>query len=124
MFFAKIKFSMFFVYFSLVGLSASLGNDSILLFFTDKACPYCQWWEKDISEVYPKTEYAKKFKLIRVSIEKEFNEPSLGLNKPIFGTPTFVFISRGAELGRIEGYNGPEMFWWQVESIINDKSKN
>ena len=124
MLFIKLRYLLFFVFVFLVGLKASFGNDSKLLFFNDEMCSYCRWWEKDIGEIYPKTEYSDEFKLIRISIEKEFIEPSSGLKKPILGTPTFVFIYHGAELGRIEGYNGPEMFWWQVESIIDGKIKD
>ena len=33
-------------------------------------------------------------------------------------TPTFVFYRNDKEIGRIKGYSNPEMFWWQVDEII------
>ena len=118
----KIKYNLLFlllVFFFYV--NPSFSEDNRLLFFTDKNCPYCQWWEKDIGDIYPKTDFAEKFKLTRISFKTDLRGMTSGIKKPVLGTPTFIFIHLGREIGRIEGYNGPEMFWWQVESIINDK---
>ena len=118
----KKYFLLSFMFWFILSVSASLSDGSKLLFFTSKTCPYCQWWEKDIGDIYPKTEYSKEFQLTRITFDKDFNSQDSGLRKSIFGTPTFVFVYLGKEIGRIEGYNGPERFWWQVESIVNNKS--
>ena len=34
------------------------------------------------------------------------------------GTPTFIFLEDSNEKGRITGYSYPEMFWWQVDEIL------
>ena len=121
----RIKyFVLSFIFGFFFDVAASFSEDSRLLFFTETSCPYCQWWEKDISDIYPKTEYSKEFQLTRITFDKDFNSQDSGLKKSIFGTPTFVFVYLGKEIGRIEGYNGPEMFWWQVESIIDGKIKD
>ena len=118
----RIKYILLSLIFGLfLDVAASFSEDSRLLFFTEKSCPYCQWWEKDIGDIYPKTEYSKEFQLTRITFDKDFNSQASGLKKSILGTPTFVFVYLGKEIGRIEGYNGPEMFWWQVESIVNGK---
>ena len=120
--FMGIKYHfLFFMLLSFFYVNQSFSQDNRLLFFTDKNCPYCQWWEKDIGEIYPKTDFAEEFKLTRISFKTDLREITSGLKKSVLGTPTFVFIHLGREIGRIEGYNGPEMFWWQVESIIYDK---
>lgn len=105
-------------------VSVGLGNESKFLFFTDNSCPYCKWWEKDISKVYPKTEFSKIFKLIRISYNRKFDYQSLGLKAPVSGVPTFVLVFKGNEIGRIQGYNGPEMFWWQVEDIVESLNRD
>jgi thioredoxin-related protein len=118
----RIKyFLLSFIFGFFLDISASFCGDSRLLFFTETSCPYCQWWEKDIGDIYPKTEYSKEFQLTRITFDKDFNSQASSLKKSILGTPTFVFVYLGKEIGRIEGYNGPEMFWWQVESIVNGK---
>ena len=33
-------------------------------------------------------------------------------------TPTFIFLEDSNEKGRITGYSYPEMFWWQVDEIL------
>ena len=121
----RIKyFVLSFIFGFFLDISASFSRDSRLLFFTETSCPYCQWWEKDIGDIYPKTEYSKEFQLTRITFDKDFNSQDSGLKKSILGTPTFVFVYLGKEIGRIEGYNGPEMFWWQVESIVKEKNSN
>ena len=35
-------------------------------------------------------------------------------------TPTFVFYKNNIEIGRISGYSNPEMFWWQIDEIIEN----
>ena len=118
----RIKYLLLsFIFGFFLDVAVSFAEDSRLLFFTEKSCPYCQWWEKDIGDIYPKTEYSKKFRLRRITFGADLNSHSYGLKKSILGTPTFVFVYLGKEIGRIEGYNGPEMFWWQVESIFNSE---
>ena len=34
-------------------------------------------------------------------------------------TPTFVFYRENNEIGRITGYSSAEMFWWQVDEILD-----
>ncbi len=34
-------------------------------------------------------------------------------------TPTFVFFRENKEIGRIIGYTDAEMFWWQVDEILD-----
>ena len=34
-------------------------------------------------------------------------------------TPTFVFFKEKEEIGRIIGYSSAEMFWWQVDEILD-----
>ena len=120
----KKYFLLSFMFWFILSVSACFSDGSKLLFFTSKTCPYCKWWDKDIGDIYPKTEYSKEFELKRITFEVGFKSQILGLKKTITGTPTFVFVYQGKEVGRIEGYNGPEMFWWQVESIVKEKNSN
>ena len=45
-----------------------------------------------------------------------------GISKIVKVTPTFIFVKDKTEVGRIEGYNGQELFWWQVDEIIKSSS--
>ena len=44
-----------------------------------------------------------------------------GISKTVKVTPTFIFVKDKTEVGRIEGYNGQELFWWQVDEIIKSE---
>ena len=58
----------------------------------------------------------------------DFQEPAkphtekYGISKTVKVTPTFIFVKDQTEVGRIEGYNGQELFWSQVDEIIKSNS--
>lgn len=86
---------------------------------TDKNCLYCMVWEKEIGTIYPKTDISKQYPLSRVFVNNDIEN----LKQKIFKsnlTPTFVFYKSGKEIGRIQGFSNPEMFWWQVDEIIEN----
>ena len=104
------------VLFSLLFSQVALSNN-FLIMFTDKSCPYCQSWEVEVGELYPKTKVANQFPLIRVTAEETESEFFPFLDE-VRGTPTFIFLRDDLEIGRIEGYSDAEMFWWLVDDIV------
>ena len=90
-----------------------------MLMITDESCLYCIIWEKQIGTVYPKTEIAKKYPLLRIEKNNVNDFKKYNFKKTSL-TPTFIFIRNNKEIGRIQGYTNPEMFWWQVDEIIGD----
>ena len=90
-----------------------------MLMITDKNCLYCKIWEKQIGKIYPKTDIAKKFPLQRIEVKNFINYKKYDLKKTNI-TPTFILIKNTKEEGRIEGYTNPEMFWWQVDEIMDN----
>jgi len=114
----KIIIFLIFV-FKLTFSSSYAKDNSLLLMITEKTCLICMVWEKQIGEIYPKTEIANKFPLSRIEMKDFINYSKHELKKTNV-TPTFIFIRNNNEQGRIEGYTSPEMFWWQVDEIIGD----
>ena len=98
---------------------ANAKENTLMLMITDKSCLYCIIWEKQIGKIYPKTEISKKFPLFRIQVKDFDNYKKYNLKKTNI-TPTFIFIKNTYEKGRIEGYTNPEMFWWQVDEIIDN----
>ena len=84
-------------------------------------CIYCQIWEKEIGKIYPKTEISKSFPLERIELDEYLfdNDINDTNNYETKITPTFVFYRGGNEIGRITGYSSAEMFWWQVDEILD-----
>ena len=110
---------VFFIFITSIFQSVDAKDTSLMIMITDKNCLYCIVWEKQIGKIYPKTEIAKKFPLHRIEVKNFVNYTKYDLKKTNI-TPTFIFIKNGNETGRIEGYTNPEMFWWQVDEIIDN----
>ena len=110
---------VFFIFITSIFQSVFAKDTSLMIMITDKNCLYCIVWEKQIGKIYPKTEIAKKFPLHRIEVKNFVNYTKYDLKKTNI-TPTFIFIKNDNETGRIEGYTNPEMFWWQVDEIIDN----
>jgi len=85
--------------------------DSRLIMVTSDYCPSCQAWELDVGKVYDKSPYATTLPLTRVEIGSKMLG-GVTFQKPVVGTPTFLIIHNGQEIGRQNGYIDAEMFWW------------
>ena len=92
--------------------------DNKLVMITADYCVYCQIWEKEIGEIYPKTDISKSFPLERIELEENSISNDSG-NYETKITPTFIFFRENEEIGRIIGYSSAEMFWWQVDEILD-----
>ena len=102
-------------------LSKSTFAENKLLMITADYCIYCQIWEKEIGKIYPKTEISKSFPLERIELDEYLfdNDINDTNNYKTKITPTFVFYRGNNEIGRITGYSSAEMFWWQVDEILD-----
>ena len=110
LFFSLVIFFLF--------LSKSTFAENKLLMITADYCIYCQIWEKEIGNIYPKTEISKIFPLERIELD-EYLISNDSDNYETKITPTFVFFEENQEIGRIIGYSSAEMFWWQVDEILD-----
>ena len=117
----KLLIPIIFLNFLLISsiYSVNAKENSLMLMITDKSCLYCIVWEKQIGKIYPKTEIAKIFPLHRIEVKNFTNYKKYNLKKTNI-TPTFIFIKNAIEEGRIQGYTNQEMFWWQVDEIIEN----
>lgn len=93
------------------------GQTAELVMFDSPACSYCERWEEEIADIYPKTEEGQQAPLRRVSIHDSL---PADLNKihGIVYTPTFVLVDDGREVGRISGYPGEDFFWGFLETLV------
>ena len=100
-----------------IGLAKSSLAENSLLMVTSEYCLYCQIWEKQIGKIYPKTDIAKNYPLKKLELDDFLNNENYNVVKTKI-TPTFIFFEDKNEIGRITGYSNPEMFWWQVDEIL------
>ena len=92
-------------------------DEKKLLMVTAEYCLYCQMWEEQIGKIYPKTDIAKNYPLEKIELDNFLKNDAFGLEKTNI-TPTFIFFNNNTEIGRIVGFSDPEMFWWQVDGIL------
>tara|TARA_Y100001960_G_C14417395_1_gene701146 strand:+ start:225 stop:581 length:357 start_codon:yes stop_codon:yes gene_type:complete len=114
-----LKVFQFIVFIFLLSLGSlkSAESKNQMLMITDTACMFCVFWENDVGKIYPKTDISKLFPLFRIEI-KNFNKVDNKISKKVNVTPTFIFIENENEKGRIIGYSSAELFWWQVDEIL------
>ena len=118
MLFKKLyKFKLLLIVIFLLSLKSSFADNKLLMITADY-CVYCQIWEKEIGKIYPKTDISKSFPLERIELD-EYSISNDSDNYEIKITPTFVFFKEKEEIGRIIGYSSAEMFWWQVDEILD-----
>ena len=101
----------------LLPLKSSFADNKLVMITADY-CIYCQIWEEEIGEIYPKTDIAISFPLERIELDEYSLNNDLD-NYETKITPTFVFFKENEEIGRIVGYSSAEMFWWQVDEILD-----
>ncbi len=97
-------------------------NAAELIMFDSPTCSWCEAWENEIGDIYHKTNEGKRAPLRRQSIHDEI-PPDLNYLKAIRYTPTFILISQGKEIGRINGYPGEESFWFLLNQLIGKLDK-
>ena len=96
--------------FLILALPASAGE---LVMFESPACPWCRQWEEDIGRIYDKSAEGRVLPLRRVDM-KDRRPADLEHIGGIVYTPTFVVLSNGIEVGRMQGYPGEDTFWWML----------
>jgi hypothetical protein len=88
-----------------------------LLMFEQAGCIYCARWDREIGVAYPNTEQGALAPLTRFDLRDKLPD-DISLTRRAHITPTFVLLSDGAEVGRIEGHPGGDFFWFLLDELI------
>jgi len=94
----------------LAPLRAMAADDVELLMFDSPSCGYCLRWHREVGPHYSSSPEGQVAPL-RVWQLHDGRPPGVRLSQGVSGTPTFVVLEGGVEVGRIVGYPGPDMFW-------------
>ena len=92
--------------------------DSFLLMAEEAGCYWCARWNTEIGSIYPKTEEGRMAPLVRYDLRSD--TPDVEFARRVSYTPTFILVTDGKEVGRIEGYPGEDFFWGLLGKIIED----
>ena len=90
--------------------------DTYLLMAEEPGCMWCARWNKEISEIYPKTPEGQAAPLKRFDLHADVPEATLASR--VRFTPTFILVEDGREVGRIEGYPGEDFFWGMLGEML------
>ncbi len=88
-----------------------------LVMFEQVGCAWCEAFDKDVGNIYGKTDDGLRAPLRRVDIDRPM-PPDLAFIQAERLTPLFVLVDKGREIGRIRGYGGREMFWTQLYTLM------
>ena len=92
-----------------------------LLVVEQPDCPYCEQFNSEVAEIYPRTDEGKLAPLIRVQLFDPWPEKYKSVKPPPV-TPAFILVDNGQEIDRLLGYPGDEHFWFLLSEIF-DKMK-
>jgi thiol-disulfide isomerase/thioredoxin len=87
-----------------------------LVMFDGKWCGRCKQFLAEVAPVYHTTPPGKAMPLRVVDLQQ--TRPWFRVSAPVEGTPTFVLVDKGAELGRITGYTTREAFLQQSYQLM------
>lgn len=93
--------------------------DLQLVMMEEAGCIWCARWNAEVAPEYPITPEGLAAPLRRIDINQPVPE-DLALNGRAIYTPTFILVSDGVEIGRIEGYPGEDFFWGLLGRLLED----
>lgn len=88
-----------------------------LVMFELGTCIYCAVWNDAVGKTYADTFPGSRAPLRRVYLTDP-RPDDLKHVAGIRGTPIFVLLDDGREVGRIVGYATPELFWSQLRALL------
>jgi hypothetical protein len=82
-------------------------------------CPMCQLFRDEIAPLYRATARAERAPLRFIDIAHT-DIDALGLASPVQIIPTVILMREGAEIDRLVGYTGPEIFMRAVGVMLGE----
>jgi len=99
-------------------LLPTIANSAVELLMIEQAgCVYCEKFNDEIAQAYPKTDEGKLAPLRRVDLHDKWPEDLSQIRIERF-TPTFVLVQDGKEVDRLRGYPGDEYFWFLLGEML------
>lgn len=87
-----------------------------LVMVEQTGCEWCERWNDEIGQTYPKTTEGKFAPLRRVDLYAMPED--LHIDRRVNFTPTFLIVENGRELTRLEGYPGEDFFWPLLDIML------
>jgi len=101
---------------SLAPARAAFAEGWELLMIEQPGCIYCHRWHAEIGPIYPLSPEGR-FAPLRIA-QLRAMPSDVSLTRRAVYTPTFVLLSDGQEMARVEGYPGDDLFWSMLGLMI------
>lgn len=88
-----------------------------LLMVQAPGCIYCEAWRREIGPGYPKSTEGRAAPLLVTDIDGPWPDGVALARRPTI-TPTFILLSEGKELDRLEGYPGDDFFYPLIDQML------
>ncbi len=92
--------------------------ETLLLMAEEDGCFWCERWNDEIAEIYPKTAEGKAAPLRRYDLHGPV-PADVTLTSSVRFSPTFLLIRDGIEVERLEGYPGEDFFWGLLALMLD-----
>lgn len=99
-------------------LPSAAWAETYLLMAEEHGCYWCQKWTEEIGHIYPKTAEGRAAPLRRFDLHSE--TPDVTFERRVHYTPTFILVTDGKEIGRIEGHPGADFFWGLLTRLLEN----
>ncbi len=96
---------------------AARDNDTELVMMEEDGCSWCERWREEVGVVYNRTPEGQVAPLRIIDVHEPLPNDLQFLN-PAYFTPTFILVSDGREIGRIQGYPGEDFFWALLGQLL------
>jgi thioredoxin-related protein len=95
------------------------GLTAELILVEQGACYSCVRFKKEQGDVFDLW-FGKEFPLRRVDIHGRWPYKDAGIRRPM-GTPTFIVLEEGKEIGRFAGYGDSPRFWKKLDDVLTKR---
>ena len=95
----------------------SPGISAELIFVEQPGCYACVRFNKELGASYDLSTLGRDVPLRRVDINNRWPYRGSGVRRPM-GTPTFIILDGGKEIGRFAGYGDGPRFWKKFEAVL------
>ncbi|GAA5066802.1 hypothetical protein N0B44_03475 [Roseibacterium beibuensis] len=91
--------------------------DLQLIMIEQTGCFYCARWHEEVGDAYDRTPEGAVAPLRMLQLSEPIPDDLDIQGRAVF-TPTFILVSDGREVGRLEGYPGEDFFWGLLQRMI------
>jgi thioredoxin-related protein len=99
-----------------LALAHASGNELVMV--EEPGCLWCARWNAEIAPAYSRTPEGRAAPLRRIGMHAP-RPADIAFDGPLRITPTFVLVSGGEEVARLEGYPGDEFFWAMLAQMLD-----